>query len=463
MAGLEDLPLVALENLLPRLDRESLIAASKVCVSWRKIVHDFTSRRISNVDSDLRDKLEKCGWIMSEHDVERCSCIDLYTSLFKFIGNVPMSCRVLLSVEPIVDIYLHFTRYKFKLFFSTCVEYSEDDLPLQYVIRLVDLDQETIEPIDPWKKLWKAIQAMHLHDKTIALIEVDYDEDPDALEVCILNHETLQFVQYLSGHTLDMFIGLTQEEFDAAELELHGIALAEDKLAQNFVIDVGRSVSYQTQIWKLDTANPSNENIHYWTTIEHNITDDNIYILKTVMNSELLCLAIKFNTQKKIVLKVLLFDDFSRQTVTVFEEIDVDIISRFHYDVVIDSKRVSVFDKRNFILKVYEFDGANVSCLEVDLSQYAKDSDVMVLNRFMMGKVMLFLCSVGKFKCILVNEDGVVIEGINQQLQNPDQAFNVNEIYQSCPHVNPFHANADGIVAVTKKEGRKHYQLYYYN
>merc|ERR1719342_337116 len=179
-----------------------------------------------------------------------------------------------------------------------------------------------------------------------------------------------------------------------------------------------------------------------------------------VMYSKLLCHAIKNYRHEKLILDVLLFEDFSRQTVTAFEE-NVD-----DFGIVIEencSKRVSVFDKRNFILKVYEFDGANVSCLEVDLSQYAKDSDVMVLNRFMMGKVMLFLCSVGKFKCILVNEDGVVIEGINQHLQNPDQVFNVNEIYQSCPHVNPFHANADGIVAVTKKEGRKHYQLYYYN
>ena len=90
MAVIEDLPLVVLDELFPRLDRESLIAASNVCVSWKKIVHDFTSRRISNVDFDLREKLEKCGWLMSEHDVESCRCIDLYTSLFKFIGNVPI-------------------------------------------------------------------------------------------------------------------------------------------------------------------------------------------------------------------------------------------------------------------------------------------------------------------------------------------------------------------------------------
>ena len=68
-------------------------------------------------------------------------------------------------------------------------------------------------------------------------------------------------------------------------------------------------------------------------------------------------------------LDVLLFDDLSRQTVTLYDvENDFDWL-----DIVIDdecSKRVSVFDKRSFILKVYKFFGANFkSCWEVNLSQ----------------------------------------------------------------------------------------------
>merc|ERR1719342_257840 len=179
-----------------------------------------------------------------------------------------------------------------------------------------------------------------------------------------------------------------------------------------------------------------------------------------VMYSKLLCHAIKNYRHEKLILDVLLFEDFSRQTVTAFEE-NVD-----DFGIVIEencSKRVSVFDNRSFILKVYEFDGANVSCLEVNLSQYAKDSDVLVLNRFMMGKVMFFLYSVGKFQCILVNEDGVVIEGINQQLQNQNHAFHVNDFPQKHSfYVNPFHVDSDGIVAVMKKENRRH-KLYFFN
>ena len=108
-------------------------------------------------------------------------------------------------------------------------------------------------------------------------------------------------------------------------------------------------------------------------------------------------------------------------------------------------KRVSVFDKTSFILKVFDFDAADVRCLEVNLSQYGKDSDGMLLKRFMMGKVMLLLRSDGKFKCILVTEDGVVIEGIEQQLQN---------------EIHAFHVNADGIVAVTIKEFENY--IYFY-
>jgi len=440
MEGLEDLPLVAQDNLFLRLDRESLMATSNVCVSWKKTVHDFTSRRISNVDSDLRDKLEKCGWIMSEHDVERCSCIDLYSSLFKLIGNVPMSCRELFSV-PVEQ--LIYSISKSKLFF------------FNYGFQVFDLMQETMEPIEPWKELWRdtVIKAMHSHDKTLALIACDYKEDAEAVyEVYILNHETLQFVQLLNENSFKVAMGLTQEEFHTHDIYVSKIALAEDKLAVMLWIEMESSNSCQTQIWKLDTADPSTANIRYWKTIEHDLDMldgmNSIMDFTMVMNSKLLCLAMPGH--EKLVLDVLLFDDFSRQTVTVFEENEDKEENVYDFGIVIEdncSKRVSVFDDESLILKVYEFDAANFSCLEVNLSQYAKESGVIQLNRFMMGKVMLLLRSDGKFKCILVTEDGAVVEGVDQQLQN---------------EIHAFHVNADGIVAVTMKEF-ENYKLYFYN
>jgi len=443
MADLEDLPLRALDNLLPRLDRESLKAASNVCVSWKKIVHDFTSRRISNVDSDLRDKLEKCGWIMSEHDVERCSCIELNSSLFKFIGNVPLSCRELFSTSANFYMQPIYALSKSKLFFSNDFN----------VVKVFDLKQKTMEPTEPWKGLWRCtkIEAMHSHDKTLALIEGDHYT---LKKICILNHETSQFVHCLNENSFKRAMGLTQKDVYVGVRVLK-IAMAEDKLAVLLVIEHGGSVSCQTQIWKLDTADPSTTNIRYWKTIEHDLNiDTSTYMFKCNMNSKLLmnsklfCFANINLEQKKLVLNVLLFDDRSRQTVTVFEDVKGFSSIDHLFDVIIDdrcSKRVSVFDKTSFILRVFDFDAADVRCLEVNLSQYGKDSDGMLLKRFMMGKVMLLLRSDGKFKCILVTEDGVVIEGIEQQLQN---------------EIHAFHVNADGIVAVTMKEFENY--IYFY-
>jgi len=448
MADLEDLPLVALENLLPRLDRESLIAASKVCVSWKKIVHDFTSRRISNVNFDLKEKLAKCGWIMNEHDVERCSCIDLNSSLFKFIGNVPLSCRDLFNTPKRFSRKPIFALSKSKLFFS-------DDYN---VVEVFDLKQETMEPIELWKgRDIEEIKAMHLHDKTLALIEFDWFAPP---RIYILNHETSQFVQRLNENSFKVAMGLTQEEFRTHKIFVFKIALAEDKLAVLLRIRIGflfESVSYQTQIWKLYTAEPSTANIQFWKTIsiDHDIDEDDDSFTQLFMNSKLLCLAIYNRRLKKLVLDVLLFDDLSRQTITVFE----DIVNG--WDAVIEdncSQRVSVFENKSFILKIYEFDGANVSCLEVNLSQYAKDSRVMRLNRFMMGKVMLFLYSDGIFQCILVTEDGAVVEGTNQQLKYPHLVHPLQRPHQ-------LHVSADGIVAVMCEMDlfKGDYKLYFYN
>ena len=77
MAVFGDLPPEVLENLFSALDRQSLMTASNVCLKWRKVIHDFTSRPASKCDSNLQTKLEKCGWIFGDHDLENCKCIEL--------------------------------------------------------------------------------------------------------------------------------------------------------------------------------------------------------------------------------------------------------------------------------------------------------------------------------------------------------------------------------------------------
>ena len=103
MVVIEDFSLELLNKIFSTLDRESLITASNVCVSWRRIIHDFTSPPSSS-DAHFRDKLEKCGWNMNEHDIENCNCIELNKSLLKFIGNRSMSCRDLCQIKTDVNL-----------------------------------------------------------------------------------------------------------------------------------------------------------------------------------------------------------------------------------------------------------------------------------------------------------------------------------------------------------------------
>ena len=227
MAGLENLPLVVQDKfLLPLLDRKSIIAASNVCVTWKKFFHDFTSRRISNVDSVLRDKLVKCGWILSEHDVERCRCIELYTSFFKFIGNDPMSCRELHSQGDVSTARgpPFYALSQSKLFFT-----YDDGGGIDGVVNVLDLMKDTMEQFefDPRQsKRGNGTNGMQVHDKTLAVAEYEA-----MLKVCIWNHETSQFIHCLNENSFKMAMGLTQEEFHTHKIRVCKIALAEDKLA----------------------------------------------------------------------------------------------------------------------------------------------------------------------------------------------------------------------------------------
>ena len=93
MAVFGDLPPEVLEKIFLALERQSLMTASNVCLKWRKVIHDFTSLSAYKCDSNLQTELEKCGWIFGDHDLENCKCIELNTSMFKFIGNVTLSCN----------------------------------------------------------------------------------------------------------------------------------------------------------------------------------------------------------------------------------------------------------------------------------------------------------------------------------------------------------------------------------
>ena len=132
--------------------------------------------------------------------------------------------------------------------------------------------QEKMKPMEyNQSKRVNWIYCMQVHDKTLALAEEGYQEEDYGIpRVCIWNPETMQFIHRLNENSFKMAMGLTQEEFHTHKIRVCKIALAEDKLVVFlWVVGIGGSLSYQTQIWKLDTAGPSTANIQFWKTIEH--------------------------------------------------------------------------------------------------------------------------------------------------------------------------------------------------
>ena len=81
----------------------------------------------------------------------------------------------------------------------------------------------------------------------------------------------------------------------------------------------------------------------------------------------------------------------------------------------------AVFDKKINIVTVYKFDTASdnsCSYLEIDLNSISKNVglEFWSLTNFVMGKLILFLVSDFTVQCILVSEDGYVIEGNKQKM-----------------------------------------------
>jgi len=395
MKAIGDLPSEVLDEIFSNLDGESMIVASKVCLLWRRVVHEFTSLRASKCDTELKEKLEKCGWIFGEHDFEYCKCIELNIGLFKFIGSESLSCQELFCDRQSQSLYLLPQNKLFNNGFS----YGAGIL--MYDLRQGKFEQSYLlgENTSHWP-----VYAARVQDQT--LIIKDYDS------IMVWNLKTDQNVSELNfrGKAFE-FTGDRN-----CRIGLVDFAIGRHKLALHLAIRSEHRVQLRiTQIWKLDTDNPSTENIHYWTTIEH----DYGFIVegKLFMNSKLLCL--QANKTGGIILNVFLIDDLSTSTTTSIESfwfraLQTDIEEGF-------SNRIAVFRKLDNILKVYKFfDDNDVFCLEIDLSPVVSmNPGSLLMANFLMGKIMFIFKRQEKrqFQCIIVTEEGEVIEGNKQEVQ----------------------------------------------
>jgi len=404
MKAIGDLPSEVLDEIFSNLDGESMIVASKVCLLWRRVVHDFTSLRASKCDTELKEKLEKCGWIFGEHDFEYCKCIELNIGLFKFIGSESLSCQELGREQNRNCLYL---LPQNKLFNN---DYSYGDGILMYDIRQGKFEQSYL--LDE-NLSHRYVYAARIQDQT--LVTTGYDNDLNDGRIMVWNLKTVQNVSELNfrGKAFE-FTGDRN-----CRIDLVDIAIGRHKLAVHLAIRdkfTYRTQHRITQIWKLDTDNPSTENIRYWRTIEHDLgfMDEG----KLFMNSKLLCL--QANKTGGIILNVFLIDDLSTSTTTSIESfwfraLQTDIEEGF-------SNRIAVFRKLDNILKVYKFfDDNDVFCLEIDLSPVVSmNPGSLLMANFLMGKIMFILKSVSQFQCIIVTEEGEVIDGNRQEVQLDD-------------------------------------------
>jgi len=452
MASVEDLPLEVLDKIFSTLDRDSVIASTNVCLSWRKVIHKLTNIPATKSTPALQYKIKKCGWILEDHDVENCKCIELNTYLFKFIDNKSFSSCELFKGRTRNERYC-FTILKTKFFFCN----KENN------ISIIDLSQPCSERTDLFEQsefseseqmrrnlfsVRQKVTLMLAHDKTLvtAIDEwydsslkneyhewlqgntFDFESHSDSEEkedimyyrerrIIIWNHETLHYV--CGVKVLEKLNEFTSHNSDGEDFEVQHFAMAGGKLVVNIAVtyeDLPRLKRDYTQIWKLDTENPSLDNLHYLTTIDHDWREDEGYVIDMFLNSKILGFAIHKHNEE-ILLSVFVFinDDVSYRASTVVGEIlDCDILFDANF-----SNNFAVFNNKRNLLNVYKFDGTSLGInLVIDLSNIVcKDSDDLLIANYMMGKIMLFHKSDSQFQSIIVNEDGEVIEGTRQTFQ----------------------------------------------
>ena len=83
------------------------------------------------------------------------------------------------------------------------------------------------------------------------------------------------------------------------------------------------------------------------------------------------------------------------------------------------SNRIAVFNKSCNVLNVYKFfDDNDAFCQTINLDYIGSmNPGRLTMANFLMGKIMFILKSERQFQCIIVTEEGEIIEGNKQEFQ----------------------------------------------
>merc|ERR1712098_348126 len=181
---------------------------------------------------------------------------------------------------------------------------------------------------------------------------------------------------------------------------------------------------YLTQIWTLDTENPSAANLSHLTTLEHDFTYREDYVYSMMMNDKILCLEIYTYDGEKLLLHVFHFSGLSSEShATVLELAKEEDNEVQLYNVRLDdlSNKIAVL-LSDSILNVYTLEAdTDPVCLKINLNNLdVKNPKNLLMANFLMGKSVLVLNSDSQFQCIIVTEDGEVVEGNKLEFQLGD-------------------------------------------
>jgi len=413
MSSFKDLPLVAWKTLYIYMDPESLLNASNVCLPWRRIIHDLTAPK--NCNSELQDKLGKCGWFMTDHDVEKCNCISLNLGLFKFIKNVPVSCRKVCESFNFLSDGIRYFASKSRIVY--CVDSDHKSISVDSLTRN---KAETINMESFFEEDSVLDQdGLMLIDNTLLILEAaNIDGFYRIKKIHLWDVVKAEYVTELNISEKVKIGGIAVAE-NGSNFAIQRVEITKNKLLVLIknILPFGRGpFIQQTLIWKFDTEDPSAGNINFWTTIEHEREE---IVFEVYMNSKIFCYPF-YDRDYGAKLKVFYFDDLPNSSTKSIDEMKVDLDDLSIKLEPGDSNRLAVYDKRYKKLRVFHLDideSDEYLKIVIDFGSIPnKELSTRKLSGFLMGNIILVHLVNHDLSFIIVTKDGNVIEGNTQKI-----------------------------------------------
>jgi len=378
------------------------------------MIHDLSSP--SNCDSELQVKLEKFGWIMSEHDVERCACINLdYLGMYKFIKNVPVSYKKHTCETIPGQSNLRFCMSKSRLCYAMNDARSISIIHLTTQEKLETINMDLYMEEDGAFPLDNALQSI---DNTLVFLENDLCTG--LKKIHLWNLKKAEYVTELN------VLGKVKigNNFDVANVrsifDIDHVNLAKNKLlVMLHIFDDDRVCQFL--MWNLDTEDPSTSNLTHSISFEHYYHYYDVE--KVYINSKFFCYT-STSHYGGLELRIFHFDDLPKfKTKALNEKYGWEAWNCFEVQLESeDSGRLAIYDKISKKARVYNLDNYDVNVeFQVDFSSIQnKISSTILMSGFFMDNIIFVNIDYeeNELNFIIVTEMGDVVEGKKQNIKH---------------------------------------------